>query len=490
MSFVFNGEHPVAATDRVEQSLPLIPSRIATVCRICDLKSSPLSNFLLFSLFYSITHATVDAVLVFAAAELGAFVGSIAGATLYICYTASALVLAKPIVASVGPKLGVTIGLMSLLVYVFCFYLAILIRPLSSFVFIAGASIGGIGAGVLWTAQGSYYFSNANLYAQQENQSISSTTTNFAAIFAAFYLSCEAAFKLLSTGVYLLGSSSAGHWQVVVFGLYTAAAAASVMAFHFLVLPFPSNYRSVAGSSISAMRGSSHTQIPTSDDDNAEDPSLGCSRPQVSAISNYYDLFTDQSLAVLRAIRSDRKLCCLLPYQVCFGLTSGFVNTFINGGVVKSGLGEGYIGLLNGIAVLTGVLLAAPLACLSNSLLRGNWFIMVFGCLCYSFLGLTAATAPLHVLQRWDVMVVYFVVLGASRGVWENTNKAVVAESFSDIDYRETAYAAIYFSSGLAGAVGFSLALLISMEDFAILLIAISVCSLIGYHLSTAQYPT
>lgn len=474
---MFDDERPAAA-NRVEQSLPLVPSNIANICHPCDLKSSPLSNFLLFSLFYSITHATVDAVLVFAAAELGAFVGSVAGATLYICYTVSALVLAKPIVASVGPKLGVTIGLMSLLIYVLCFYLAILIRPVSSFVFIAGASIGGIGAGVLWTAQGSYYSSNASLYAQQENQSISSTTTNFAAIFAAFYLSCEAAFKLLSTGVYLLGSSSAGHWQVVVFGLYTAAAAASVMAFHFLVLPFPSNFKSAAGISISNMRRNSHTQIPTSDDDNTED---------LSTISTYYDLFTDQSLAVLRAIRSDRKLCCLLPYQVCFGLTSGFVNTFINGSVVKGGLGEGYIGFLNGISVLTAVLLAAPLACLSNSLLHGNWFIMVFGCLCYSFLGLTVATAPLHLLQRWDVMVVYFVVLGASRGVWENTNKAVIAESFNDVDFRETAYAAIYFSSGLAGAVGFSLALIISMDDFAIMLIAISVCSLIGYHLSTVS---
>ena len=481
-------EHPAAATDRVEQSLPLVPSKITTVCRLCDLKSSPLSNFLLFSLFYSITHATVDAVLVFAAAELGTFVGSVAGATLYICYTASALILAKPIVASVGPKLGVTIGLMSLLVYVLCFYLAILIRPLSSIVFISGASIGGIGAGVLWTAQGSYYSSNASLYAQQENQSMSSTTTNFAAIFAAFYLSCEAIFKLLSTGVYLLGSSSTGHWQVVLFGLYSASAAASVMAFHFMVLPFPIMYRSAGSLSIDDMRGNSHTQIPTSDDDIAEDPSSGYSRPQESAISNCYDLFIDQSLAVLRAIRSDRKLCCLLPYQVCFGLTSGFVNTFINGSVVKSGLGEGYIGFLNGIAVLTAVLLAAPLACLSNSLPHGNWFIMVFGCSCYTFLGLTVATAPLHVLQRWDVMVVYFVVLGASRGVWENTNKAVIAESFNDIDYRETAYAAIYFSSGLAGAIGFSLALLISMDDFAVVLIATSVCSLIGYHLSTVSH--
>jgi hypothetical protein len=85
-------------------------------------------------------------------------------------------------------------------------------------------------------------------------------------------------------------------------------------------------------------------------------------------------------------------------------------------------------------------------------------------------------------------MVVYFVVLGASRGVWENTNKAVIAESFNDVDFRETAYAAIYFSSGLAGAVGFSLALIISMDDFAIMLIAISVCSLIGYHLSTLSH--
>jgi len=39
--------------------------------------------------------------------------------------------------------------------------------------------------------------------------------------------------------------------------------------------------------------------------------------------------------------------------------------------------------------------------------------------------------------------------------VWESTNKAVVAEFFPASRDRDAGFAAIYFSSGLAGALGF-----------------------------------
>lgn len=109
------------------------------------------NNFLKFCIFYSVTHATVDAVLAFSTAELGAILGSWGGFALYVSYTLSSLFLARPCLRVLGAKGCVFSGLLGLLCYVFSFFLAILFRRISLPIFIIGAVIGGIGAGTLWT---------------------------------------------------------------------------------------------------------------------------------------------------------------------------------------------------------------------------------------------------------------------------------------------------------------------------------------------------
>lgn len=111
------------------------------------------ANFIGFCMLFSISHATVDAVLAYTTAELGSLIGSDSGFTLYIVYTFSALLLAKPTLRTVGPKYGVAIGLCCLLFYVGAFLLALLMPANAFGIFISGAAVGGVGAGVLWTSQ-------------------------------------------------------------------------------------------------------------------------------------------------------------------------------------------------------------------------------------------------------------------------------------------------------------------------------------------------
>lgn len=103
-----------------------------------------LVNFLAFSCLYSITQGTVDSVLAFSSAELGADVGSTAGFVLYIFYTLSALFLAKPVLKAVLPKYGVLYGLISYLVYILSFFIALSDKQVAD-IFIVGAIVGGIG---------------------------------------------------------------------------------------------------------------------------------------------------------------------------------------------------------------------------------------------------------------------------------------------------------------------------------------------------------
>jgi hypothetical protein len=88
-------------------------------------------------------------VLAFSVAELGATLGSFGGFSLYICYTLSALFIAKPILKYVRSKFVVLIGLVSLLCYVMSFFLAIIVPASATGLYVTGSCIGGVGAGKL-----------------------------------------------------------------------------------------------------------------------------------------------------------------------------------------------------------------------------------------------------------------------------------------------------------------------------------------------------
>lgn len=122
-----------------------------------ELHKVVLLNFALFCLSFSICHATVDGVLAVASTELGPKLGSFSGFVLYIFYTFSSLFLCKPFLGYFSSKLGVFVGLSGMLCYVSAFLLAIFFKPYATPIFLTGAAFGGIGAGILWTSQSSYY---------------------------------------------------------------------------------------------------------------------------------------------------------------------------------------------------------------------------------------------------------------------------------------------------------------------------------------------
>lgn len=478
-------------------------------------------NFIYFSIFYSITHATVDAVLAFSTAELGATIGSWAGFVLYIFYTLSAFFLAKPALNLLGPKRSIMCGLAGFLAYVGSFYVALLHPPSAFAIFVLGAAVGGTGAGILWTAQGSYYVINAELYAKQEGRDMAEVSTNFAAIFAASYLGFEASFKIIATAVYVgERSGSTSSWQVVVFGMYTAAALVAVSAFQLKTMPLESNEHRItlitadgansshgilgieAGDSINSTGLNPATLNPIQDqgaetrdeisaasrDDSSNGSQINMSRGSRIAGSRTDKLWWKEvradSFAVWVALLRSAPLRYLIPYQLCFGFAASFVNTYINAVVVAGQQGDGYIGFLAGAATITAVILAAPYAYIANNVKAGMWYVMIFGGCCFLYAGIAALSMSVEQLGTWQSLVPFFIIHGAARGVWENTNKAVIADYFADQTMRDSAYAAVYCSSGLTGAIGFLLFKFVPSTAVAALNLIMAFLALAGYHYS------
>ena len=447
-----------------------------------------LQNFTRFVLFFCTTHATVDSILAFSSAELGLVLGSRGSFVLYLLYTLSALLLAKPAVARLGAKNGVLFGLIAMMCYVGSFFFALNSTNSAAreVVWLLGAALGGIGAGVLWTAEGTYFSLNAKAYARavvartpdagagviagtgaqplgmssssseavdEEEKAISASLYTFASIFAAGYLLLETIFKLFATATYMADNTKSGNaWKRVVFGIYTLAGAVAVVLFAIRVQPF------------------------TSSEDKKSSGNGGMDVEEIKR----------DVIGVIQAIYSDHKLQLLLPYQICFGFSSSMVNTFIVAQVISTYIGDGYVGFLSALTTMTAVALSYPFTLVTNRYYRGKYWVMLMGAAAFLLSGL-ALMLPTTTLGSWPLLIFYFIVYGFGRGAWENTNKAVVADYFGGLrglgDQGEgeegeevehppghsdtaslpfvrtsvqSAYASIYFTSGLSAAIGYA----------------------------------
>lgn len=96
----------------------------------------------------------------------GDTLGGYGSGVLYVFFALTALLIAKPIVVMIGPKLGLFCGTAGYCVYVGGFLFALLVPALAWPVFLIACAIGGIAGGLLWPSQGKYFARNAALYSE------------------------------------------------------------------------------------------------------------------------------------------------------------------------------------------------------------------------------------------------------------------------------------------------------------------------------------
>lgn len=180
-------------------------------------------------------------------------------------------------------------GLLGASFYIFCFGLAVTFPTLKWEFMIPGAALGGIGAGIIWTAQGMYFASSSMLYAKAHNLQPEHVHASFAAIFAASYLGIETVMKLMATAVYV-GQDGSKYTAPLLFLVYSIIALVASLAIRFI-------------SSLG------------DDGDGTMDTKEILQAVQGTA----------------RLLWSEPRIQLLLPYQLMFGFVQAFVPYYVDG---------------------------------------------------------------------------------------------------------------------------------------------------------------
>lgn len=331
-------------------------------------------NFIMMCTAFSFNHGSVVSCLAYASTELGSSLGGVGSGALYVCYSLTAFLIAKPIVTMVGPKNGLLLGVSGYCVYIGGFLFAIVIPAIAWPVFILACSIGGVAGGLLWPSQGRYFARNAKLYSEKSQTPVDKVNSTFAALFAATYLGLEMVTKTLATIIFILAPDYADY---LVFAVYTIIAVLSVLVM---------------------------LSLQDLEEFGTWDFSLEAIKTQVFASG--------------KLILEDARLALMVPFQVSFGFTSSFVPLYVFGTVIaeSSQLGSTWVGLLSAVIVATGAAMAMPSAYLAN--MFGKASVMTLGGLCLIFPGFVFFFFSDSQLGTWALIVPYLIIYGIGRGTW------------------------------------------------------------------------
>ena len=156
-------------------------------------------------------------------------------------------------------------------------------------------------------------------------------------------------------------------------------------------------------------------------------------------------------LMAVRLLVSRSEARLLIPLNAAFGLTSIYLNNFLNADVAKPIVGEANVGYLAAVTPLTAAILAMPLTWLSSR--TGKRTILTLGAFAYMVPAVVVASLGAKRLKAlgWPLLTALYAVEGTGRSVFENTNKATYAIFFPN--QLEAAFANVVLASGGTAAV-------------------------------------
>uniref|UniRef100_A0A7S0ST91 Major facilitator superfamily (MFS) profile domain-containing protein n=1 Tax=Chromulina nebulosa TaxID=96789 RepID=A0A7S0ST91_9STRA len=406
-------------------------------------------NFYAMAISFSVNHGCVTACLAYASTLLGNNLGSAGSGTLYVFYAITAFLLSKPIVSMVGPKNGLLYGVIGYSIYITGFMFAVIFHDIISafswIIMCSSAAIGGVAGGLLWTAQGRYFTEHCKLYSESTGRKTETITSDFAGSFAFIFLFIELFTKIIATFLYLIAPTSG---SVVIFMTYSLL--------------------------------SIGTCFVMSGIDDLNDPG--------NWDFTYSHISTDAGAAA-KLLYLDGKLPLLMPFQLTFGFASSFVPYYVFGTVIaeSDNLGREWIGALSALVLFSGAVASLPAAQAANIL--GKSIVISIGGVALvmsSFVFFLFSNAE---LGTWFAILPLLILYGIGRGIWENTNKAVIADFYSDqIEKSTSAFAATSFFTGYASAMGYFAFPYIPRLGMAGLVVVSGIISLFCYRFAFSLY--
>lgn len=399
--------------------------------------SNWLRHFMVMAVLFSINHGCVVAVSGLASADFGVSIAAVANGILYFMYTFSSLLLAVPLVEIYGPKKVLALGL-----WMYCFYLLafgiIVASPdmsdgIKYVIVIVGSTMGGVGAGGLWSAQGAYFANAAAQYSKETGEKPEKVNGTFGGYFAFVFVGTEIIMKVLSSVIRDVWDSY--NATIFVFWFYVVASALASIGIMF-VKALPKKELSI-------------------EDNAGPRPSFG--------------KLMCKKLMGMRTILTNPRIWLLSPLNLAFTYAVSYVANEFSGVIGPALAGEDNVGYLTAIIPGTAMILSIPFARLARYI--GNAPIMWLGCFAFFIIGVLGyALDTKEFVYKSDTgkmvsvmgpalnlgeLIVLYMVFGIGRAVYESTNKAVYADFFPTD--RAGAFGLVAFESGLFGAVGFLL---------------------------------
>jgi len=356
--------------------------------------SQTLRSFLIMSVCFAMNLGCVTTVIAYASSDFRD-IGNYSNGTLFGAYCLCALFFGNVVVTYLGYKKALTVGMIQYCIYLCMYMVATFIGPgtVTKGIVLLGAAVGGTASGYLWTAQGAYFGQSAERYARFSGITKEAATGKLSSYFATIFLLFEVCLKVGAAALQLFGGDSAV--KVMYVGFF----------------------------GIGCLSAYGMTRI---DDIASETKEISC------------DMVQHKASAAFRLLLTRPEMGLLVPFQVTFGFASSFINSYVSGNVTGKVLDSGSIGFFAG--TIAGV------ACLI-SFLGGLWIkktgtkwpMMLLG-LC-SFAGM-AGGFLFYESQEVGGVVTYpgigvgtlfmiYSLMGIGRGVFESTNKAVIADFFS-----------------------------------------------------------
>jgi hypothetical protein len=422
------------------------------------------NNFIVMSVCFSVQAGCVQSMLQFLTSQLGDYMGGYGLGILYVSYSLSALFFAAPVVDGLGPKPALVASMLLYSLFVVAYWGALGLdterdATLKWLMVIGGAAIGGFAAGVVWTAEGKYFSASADLFARASNQSVQHATAYFSGIFAFFYLALEVAMKLLASipfdqiggGVSTYPSSKSSKSDIqTLFSIYVSLCMLATVAMAVLVKPVQerSEERREERQEGKDGRQQKTERKQNSDNESAEVQGVG-GRIEVEGgeaqwvesseviIGSAIILPTGGDVdrnsgaqppsrqSTRRRCWQPRKLCsvCILlwrdpklilvaPWGMSFGFSAAFFVFYVNGSIVRKGVGTAWIGSLTAVLAATAAVSSLVFAKIGSDRMCGKEPVMAFGSACFVAIGAVFVLTPASAFSSVHMLVPLYILQG------------------------------------------------------------------------------
>lgn len=144
----------------------------------------------------------------------------------------------------------------------------------------------------------------------------------------------------------------------------------------------------------------------------------------------------------------------MIGLNAVFGLSSSFLNSYVNGVVVRIVLNDDkskYIGILTAGMAAWAAIMSLVLGRVAQVLGKGP--ILILGSVCFAFVALPFVVYPQIEHWTWPLLVFVYLMQGTGRSTFEGTLKATFADYFSY--EKEGAFANIILQNGLSTSLGY-----------------------------------